>query len=382
MLALVAALVIAQAPDPGEGAPSPDFSACLALLQAGEREGAQACYAARAAEVDVDEREAALARELADVVSSLRLTVPDEELQVPAPLPSNLLDPGTLVSSGKAELVLWTALSGAFAAEMTAWTMLMATNGFGSNAMLVAAAILLSPVGGGLAGLAAGAGAVLALPELSAGDANVARAFLLLGIFDAITLGFSSASLGIASVGSGAPTFAAMVLVQTLAAGLGAAATLLDLPEGAGAAAISGALWGSVLTVLVANMADAFKGDARFAPLTVSLAGNLGFVAGGALASTVLPLSRAETWAVDVGGAVGLLGGAALAFGMRAPNPALGYGTMAIGCAGGMVAGGAAARFVPPLVDSLPELVAVSPLMVPAVDGSAPPVGLALGGRF
>lgn len=384
MFALVALLALAQTPEPAaevDAPAAPDFAACLALVEAGDRDGAQACYATRAARRDIDEREAALARELADAVASLRLTVPQEELHVPAPRPAQPLDPGALVATGKAELLVWGAVSGAFAAETTTWMMIMATNGIGSNGALVVGGVMLAPVAGGLAGLAAATGAVLALPELDAGDANLARAFLLLGMFDAITLGLSAGNLGAGAMGA-AMAFGAMVLVQTAAAGLGAAATLLTLPEATGAAAVSGALWGSVLTVLVVNMVDGFKTNSALIAPTVGLAGNVGFIAAGALVGTVLPVSRAETWAVDVGGAVGLLGGAALAFGLRAPNPVLGYGTMALGCAGGMVAGGAAARFVPPLVDSLPELVAVGPLVVPALAGGAPPAGVALSGRF
>ncbi|MBI1945456.1 MAG: hypothetical protein HYS27_07155 [Deltaproteobacteria bacterium] len=384
MLALLAALALAQAPEPAEQPPrpiAPDFAACLALLEAGDKDGAHACYAEHAAPTVDDEAQAALARELADVVGSLRLPPPPEHLSVPdAALP---IDVAGLVTSGKAELIVWSALSGSVAAELTAVTLAVASSGFGGATPLVAGGLLLAPVAGGLTGLTLAASLVLALPQITAGDANIARAFLLLGMFDAVTVGVTIASTGSLSVGNGAGVFAAMALAQGAAAGLGvAAAGLLDLPEGAGAAAISGALWASVLSVLVVDMFDGFKNSATAVAPTIGLAGNGGFLAGAALASTVLPLSRQETWAIDVGGAVGLAGGAALAFGLRAPNPFLGYGAMALGCAGGMVAGGATARLVPPLVDSLPELVAVSPLLLPALDGGAPPMGVALAGKF
>lgn len=384
--AVVAGLVLAQAPagdEPKSRTITPEFADCLALLEAGDHEGARACYAAQAAPGAVDdEQRAALARELADVVSTLRLPPAPEQLI--APRPANPLDVGALVTSGKAELIVWSALSGSFAVEVTGWTVALATSFIGNAPALVAGGLLLAPVVGGLAGLGLATTLVLALPELTAGDANIARAFLLLGLFDAATLGLSAGSLGVfQSFGNGAPVLAGMVLVQgaAIAMGVGAAA-MLDLPEGAGAAAISGALWASVLSVLVVDMFDGFKTSAALAPPMVGLVGNAGFVAGAALASTVLPLSRTDTWAVDIGGAIGLAGGAALAFGLRAPNPMLGYGAIALGCAGGMAAGGAAARLVPPLVDSLPELVAVAPLAAPGLDGGAPPVGVALAGRF
>ncbi|OGQ17385.1 MAG: hypothetical protein A2138_27290 [Deltaproteobacteria bacterium RBG_16_71_12] len=386
MITLVAALVLSQTPgtdEPAARALSPDFADCLALLEAGDQEGARACYAAHASPAaGEDERQAALARELADVVSTLRLPPPPEQLT--APRPANPLDVGALVTSGKAELIVWSALSGSFAAELTVWTAIVAVGAVMGTPAIAVGGLLLAPVVGGLAGLGLATTLVLALPGLTAGDANIVRAFLLLGLFDAVTFGVSAAALGVSpGFGNGAPVVAGMVLAQVAATAIGVgAAAAFDLPEGAGAAAISGALWASVLSVLVVDMFDGFKNGATLVPPMIGLAGNAGFAAGAALASTVLPLSRTDTWAVDVGGAIGLAGGAALAFGLRAPNPVLGYGAMALGCAGGMVAGGAAARLVPPLLQSLPDLVAVTPLAMPAPDAGPSPVGVAIAGVF
>jgi hypothetical protein len=141
-------------------------------------------------------------------------------------------------------------------------------------------------------------------------------------------------------------------------------------------------MWTSLLAVLVADMFGAFQGDVRGAAPLALLAGNAGFAGGLALASTVLPMSRAETWALDLGGAVGTLASAALAFGLRAPNPMLGYGAMALGCVGGLGAGLATARLVPPALAALPDVVALAPLTVPATGLGAPSVGVAVSGRF
>lgn len=384
MLALVATLLLSQAPDAGPAEPAPpapDFSACLALLEAGDPEGARACYAAHTdAQQATTDDEARIARELADVVSTLKLPAPAEELRVPAP--ANPLDVGALVTSGKAELMVTAALTGGYAAELMVWTLVLATGAINGAPPLAAGAMMLAPVGGGLAGLALATTLILALPQITAGDANIVRAFLLLGAYNSVLVALTGAAFSF-SFGNGAPVAAGMLLAQggATAAGIGVAA-FLDLPEGAGAAAISGALWSSVLSMMVVNMFDGLKADPRPAPLVLAAAGNAGFVGGAALASTILPVSRADTWALDIGGAVGLLGGAALALGLRAPNPVLGYGAMAVGCTGGMVAGVASARLLPGVIDSLPQLVAVAPLVAPSVNGGEPPIGVALAGRF
>ena len=196
MITLVAALVLSQTPgtdEPAARALSPDFADCLALLEAGDQEGARACYAAHASPAaGEDERQAALARELADVVSTLRLPPPPEQLT--APRPANPLDVGALVTSGKAELIVWSALSGSFAAELTVWTAIVAVGAVMGTPAIAVGGLLLAPVVGGLAGLGLATTLVLALPGLTAGDANIVRAFLLLGLFDAVTFGVSAAA--------------------------------------------------------------------------------------------------------------------------------------------------------------------------------------------
>lgn len=392
MLAVLAALLMAQEPaalDPGEAAPPPGLEACLALVEAGEVEAARACYARAASDpAGANDQDAALARELADVVSSLKLPEPPEELTAPAPRAPGALDVGQLAMSGKAELVVMAALSGGYAAELGVLTLALATSGFGSGSPAVVAGLLLAPVAGGVIGLAGATALVLALPQITAGDANVVRAFLLLGAFNSVMVLLVNQAFPVVTFGNGAPIAAAMLAAQGASAGIGVGvAAFLDVPEGAGAAAVSGALWTGLLSMLTVNMFEGFKGDSRGAPVLIAFAGNAGFAGALALTSTVLPVSRADTWALDIGGAVGVLGGAALSLGLHAPNPFLGYGAMVLGGVGGMAAGVASARLLPGLVDALPEIVAVAPLAVPPLAassgaGSAPPLGVAIAGRF
>ncbi|MCC7111724.1 MAG: hypothetical protein IT382_20685 [Deltaproteobacteria bacterium] len=419
MLVLLAALLVTQAPDPAnDPAPAPaepapaepaptepapaepgsepglvenepadvpapapasasELAACAALLAAGDTEAARACYAAQASNADA--ARAALASELADLVGSLELPQPAEELAPPAPAPFDL---GLLATSGKAELIASSALAGGYAAELAAITLVVLGQGLGGGGPL-AGLLLLAPVGGGIAGLATATALVLAVPQLGAGDANALRAFLLLGGFNSVMSATTLSAYVGGSIGNSGALPAAMLAALSATTGAGVAmAVLLDLPEGAGAAAISGAIWTPLLSMLVVNMFEGLKGDSRAAIPLIAVTGNLGFAGGMALASTVLPASRAETWALDIGGAVGVLGGAALALGLRAPNPFLGYGTMAAGCALGMAAGVGAARLGPAALDALPQVVAVAPLAAPPLGAGPPPVGVALAGRF
>lgn len=77
---------------------------------------------------------------------------------------------------------------------------------------------------------------------------------------------------------------------------------------------------------------------------------------------------------------MGLLLGASLAFGLRAPNPVLGWGTMAAGVVVGVGAGVALAKLAPPALDAVlgPAEVALVPLVVPPRRDEEPPLGVGL----
>lgn len=388
----VPAPVVESEPPPVESAPAPLESesapavdekkpdaqlpdACLALLQDGKRDEAQRCYAERARG---DGDDARLARELADVVGSLELRPPSVELEVPSggTTPSQF-DVGGLFLTGKAELIATSTLVGAYMATVATTGGLAALCNTGSCGGPIAATVLVAPVAGGGLGLGVSTATMLAMSDLSAGDVNAVRAVMLLGTFDSILL--STASMSSFGSNNGAVVLTTFGMFATQAAGVGAGiavAAFTELPEGAGSLALSAGLWTSVIGVLGANMFGAMR---NASPQGVSLflfgTANLGFV-GGMVASPYFPMSRAETWAIDIGGAVGLLAGASLAFQTKAPNPFIGWGTMALGTGIGMGAGFAAARYLPEMVGGLPEVVAFAPIVDDDVTGAM------IAGRF
>ena len=329
--------------------------ACLALARQRKQAEAQACYRARGD---------ALSLELADVVGKLKL-------EEPSPF-------GELLLQGKAEMIGVSTLAGAYVAELGALTVLSAGQG-AIDPTLGSAFELLAPVVGGAAGLGGSVSVVLLLPQMTAGDANVIRAATLLGAFDSVVvpLDVSVASNGAMNQTS---TFAMMGALVVGATAAGAAlASATDLPEGAGSMAVSGGLWSSVTAILVADMGQAYKLRPQDAAYLITAAGNLGFV-GALAASPFVPLTRAETWGIDVGGGIGLATGASIAVFARAPNPFVGWGTMLAGTVVGVAGGYAAVRFLPSALDALPKLVAVAPLAT--VDGRSVTYGVALMGRL
>lgn len=364
----------ASAPDPVEPA-APDVDACLALLRAGQREQAQACYAARAARND---GQAQLARELADLVGALELTPPGD-LEPGKPE----LALGDLVLSGKAELIATSTLVGAYGATLAATSLVALATGSGASSSLNGL-LLLAPVLGGGAGLGLSIAGVLLVDDLSSGDANAVRALMVLGTFNSIMLPLDWAALGGSTGDAASVLFLSMGMLALqgagIASGLGVAA-VTDLHEGAGSFAISAGLWSSVLSILAADAFGAFKTSPQAGVFLVTAAANAGFI-GGLVGAQWLPMSRAETWAVDVGGGVGLLAGASIAVFTRAPNPLIGYGTMAAGTVLGLGAGFAAARYLPPMLGGLPEIVALAPITIDDVDPARVINGAVVVGRF
>lgn len=243
-------------------------------------------------------------------------------------------------------------------------------------------ALFLSPIAGGALGLGLGALTYSLWPEMTAGDANLLRSSLWLGAFN-------SAVLGILSQGYGSRTFpdwwrlgGASVTTAMLAGALvtpGAAtalALLTDLPEAAGPLGLSLGAWSGTLAVLGQLMFDL---PLRFeeGTLLVGAVANAGYAAG-LLASPFVPLTRFETWLLDLGAVAGGLLGTALVLGLRAPNPVLGYGGIGVGLVLGAGTGVALGKLVPlglELVE-LPTLVAMGPLMLPpGRPGAPPPLG-------
>jgi hypothetical protein len=365
-----------EAPMVEPGVPAEE--ACLALVREKKADEARACYMERAI---LSGEDGARARELAGLVASLRLTPPGD-LEPPASQPN--VSFGELLASGKAELVAASTLAGGYVAVLGTMGLLFST---GSSGQLAVGLGLLSPViGGGLALVTSGLAVVL-IPGISAGDAHVIRAFMTLGVFNSIILPFDLNAISQDRFGVLAGDFFLMAGTVGLVSGIGVlVAALTDMPEGAGSMAISGGLWSGVLAILIADMFQVYKLDARGAPLLITAAVNAGFL-GALVGSTQFPMTRAETWAVDVGGGVGLLGGASLAFFARAPNPFLGWGSMVLGTTAGMAAGFVTARYVPAWLAAPVEGVSLgaSPMFLPDptdASGRAVVAGAGLVGRF
>jgi hypothetical protein len=327
------------------------FPACFALAHAGKRREASTCFAQ------------AKRDDLAGLVSTLKL--PEPELHV-----SSSPDLSELVRTGKAELVATSALAGAGIGLSEGFALLYA-GAIGQTDFIgpaQVAPVLLAPVVGGAIGLATSASAVVLLPQLTAGDANAIRAFEMLGGFDAIMFTIdrqilvqnqSSASFDYTANSATTAFFAGGMIVVSTAAGVGVAA-LTDLPEGAGSFAISSALWTSVGAVLAVDAFQGFSTHPENVAWLITASGNIAFV-GGLVASPFLDVTRGETWAMDLGGGVGLVGGAAIATFAHAPNPFIGWGTIFLGTAAGIGGGYAAAHFIPGALDHLPALIAVAP---------------------
>lgn len=360
---------------------------CLELLRAGQAEEAQRCYAEKASHDDSD-RDAALARELADVVGALRLRPPTLGLRADDPNADPNADPtdptasvqkddpagvdvARLVLSGRAELIATSTLIGGYVVTTAAvGGYALTCNAFGCGGPSIGL-LFLAPVVGGFAGLGASTAIMLTDTQLTPGDVNAVRAIMLLGAFDSIMLPIHANATGFNS-GNASAALLSLGMVVVQGAGIGAGALVAmdtDLHEGAGSFALSTGLWSSVLTVLAVNSVGGFKNrSANDIALVIDASVNLGFI-GGMIASPYLPMSRAETWAIDIGGGVGLAAGASLAVFSRAPNPFLGYGTMAVGTAVGMGAGFMTARYLPDVVVGLPEIVALAPIAVPDEHG-------------
>jgi hypothetical protein len=359
---------------------APVVDECLALLREGKRVDAQACYAARA---QGDDDNARIARELADLVATLELRPPT--LADPATTTTPGFDVEGLVYSGKLELIATSTIVGGYMATVaaTGGLTLLCDGSFGCGGPL-AGLVLLAPVVGGGLGLGVSTATLLAVDNLSPGDVNAVRAVMLLGTFDSILVPIAVLPSSTGGTFTALGVTFGMFAVQAVGVGAGiGVAAVLDLPEGAGSLALSTGLWTSVIGVLGANMFGLLRNPTpQGTSLLLFSTANLGFI-GGMAVSPYLPISRAETWAIDVGGAVGLLAGASLAFQPKfAGNPFVGWGTMAVGTGVGMGAGFAAARYLPPLVAGLPEIVAFSPIIIDDADPARAMRGAMVMGRF
>ncbi|MDP2343712.1 MAG: hypothetical protein Q8O67_22325 [Deltaproteobacteria bacterium] len=351
MVILVVTLLALQAPDPA----GHWQEECRALVDKGALQVAADCYRHAAANAADD---AQLALALADVLLRLELPEP-KKLEQPRQrrpssssswgFPSADFDLGDFALSGGAEVAALGFVDGVVV-------------GFVLDAMLVSATgvqngpgavvLLALPFFGGVAGFGAGLTAMLALDrELSDGDVHLIRAGLIVAPYEAATTALLLVSVTESS--SSTPIVAAGALVSMgLTIGASAAgAALFDVDPSAPSLALSFGWIGGVVGGLVVAAIDPklqSQQEIQIGLVATSLGAHAGLAAGFALAPA-LQVSRPAILLVDAGAVVGLLGGTALAFGMRAPNPALGYGTIATATVIGAAAGVVGAVLVPDL---------------------------------
>lgn len=303
------------------------------------------------------------------------------------------------VTEGGAELSLLSAAYGFYLgilADMLVSQLSVVMNSnayYGSSASFAmwSSLMFLTPI---ITGLGAGTGAVLAslkLDAMTAGDANLIRSSLLLIPVDQLAIfyfvlqqmsshyyGYDSNLLGLQS---SLAFFASGLLLPGLSI---LAASLVDLPDGAVSLANSAAIWGAVLTALSMGAIPEFYAatDPNQLLALVGVA-NLAWF-GTLIASPWIPkVERHETWALDLGALLGLGAGAALAYGLHAPSPLIGWGTMAMGLVAGGAAGFAAARYAPAALKKLelpkfPKIIALTPTLIPAAKVEQTPA-LAMG---
>ena len=259
--------------------------------------------------------------------------------------------------SGKPEMIALAAVWGGFVniwfAALLGSARISAAPNLGPTGPELAATVF-SPVAGGVVGLAGAGALTIALGDtLTDGDANLLRVALLSGLaHGALALVLLPNYLPSANVLSAESLTGGVLLGATVpvaAAGLVAATT--EIPAGASALALS-ASWTSAALFALSVLAL----DVEIDPLTVGV-GALAIADLAALATVTagpwLPIERVETWALDLGAVVGFGLGAALAFGIPAPNPLLGWGTMASGLVVGGALGLGAAKLTTFALDAL-----------------------------
>ncbi len=386
MVIVFLALLAAQdppAPTPAPAAtpaPTPVTSAsgwqreCRALVDRGTIDVATGCFRA-AGRSDADD--AALAAALADVIGNVRLRHPDlggsvvEQQRKPA----SSFDLGDFAWSGRAEVVGLGLVDGVVAGSTLA--ALVASTGSSSQILLT------FPLLGAVAGGGAALTALLVLDEhLSPGDVHLLRAALIVANYEAVNVAILLPTLqqngtpGIPTAAVGAAALAAMAATVGVAAGI---AALVDVDPSAPSLALSFGFVGGTTAALLLAASDYSKAgfstpQAQIAVVVTGVGVHAGLV-GGLLAAPALGLTRTSILLVDVGAVVGLLGGAALAYGLNAPTPLLGYGTMATTTVVGAAAGVVGASFAPGIADQLWPLQA-GPAVIVGKNGPVPGVGV------
>jgi hypothetical protein len=332
--ALGAAVDDTPAPAVEPAKPPTDWqSECRTLVDKGALQVAVECYR-HAGHSGVDD--AALALALADVVAAARLA-PLAAPPAEAPMLRGGFDLGDFALGGGAEAVGFAFVDGFIAGAVVVPVV----------QPLLGNGVFFAPLG---LGLLAGGGTLTGLLVLDArltdGDVHLLRFGAFVGPFEALALGTLASTLpgnGTPTVALGAAAVGALVPLGLAAAGAG----VFDVDPAAPSLATSfGALGGVVALTLVQGLDVARAGNPAQVLTGAALIGAHAGMAAGFAAAPALQLSRPSTLIIDAGTAVGVATGAALAFGLRAPNPALGYGAIGAGAVVGAGVGVVGAVFV------------------------------------
>ncbi len=302
---------------------------CRVLVDKGAIDDAADCYGDAAADAANDD-DAAFAIALADVVSHARLKAPVVERAVRRDAVDNGFDLGDFAYDGRAEVTGLGFVNGGIVGTAIA--------GLATSVGYTDLTLTLLPVAGAVVGGGGAAGAMLLLGDdkLSAGDVHVLRFGLLLAPYESLTVG---TLLGAANAGTGVVAASVVVVsAATVAASVGVAAGF-DVDPAAPSLATSFGWIGGTTAALLWAASDLPPSSSTFQQgIAIGALGAHAGIVGGFAAAPALHLTRPATLLVDAGGAAGFLVGSALAFGLNAPNPQLGYGSIAVA---GLVGAGA-----------------------------------------
>ncbi|MBM4280447.1 MAG: hypothetical protein FJ137_06680 [Deltaproteobacteria bacterium] len=176
-------------------------------------------------------------------------------------------------------------------------------------------------------------------PGLRDGDVHLVRAGLWTGAFDAACV--AAALRGSGGDGRAAALASLSTWAIVTGAGLGAA-TAFDVVDAAPSLGLS-SLWikalSTGLTLAITDLPAEWPNDPS--PLIAATTGAVGTASGvgGVLLGDALHLSRGSVWLDHVGAGVGALSALALATGLRAGTPAVGWGSVLSGTLAGTGAG-------------------------------------------
>lgn len=352
---------------------SPRVEQCLQQAKS-DAAGAAVCLDELEHRADIGDDERAEAHEAARVVARLLPHLPEPAPVAPPVTSGDAVE--RFVTDGHLEAVVNGAAFGAVAGFTATAGVLSATRTSESEALPL---LLAAPAVGLVVG---GVGAWAAVEGSGAGADDVA--FVSSTAWAGLTTGFT---LQLAVFADSRDVQAAPLRFFTTLAGgaLGVAAGVgwapfLDVTAADVSLANSGFFWGATLTAITIG---AFRGGG------LDFASGVVVVGGGALIPwTVLlalhpliDLHRVSTWAIDVGGAIGVVGGAAFA---AVVSVGVGNGDVFLPVFGGSVAAGlgvgvgvavavdAAARSAFDDDGDAPPPLALRPTLLPARDGLAP----------